>query len=106
MSTTYTDDWPELFGMTLDDWLCTGTVHDIPPALSWDRVRLRVVDEVNARLAGRWDAVLDPTGTITSSSRELFEPGVMKKIAGEVRGVTIDSADWMARPDLRHDAGR
>lgn len=104
--TTYTDDWPELFGMTLDDWLCTGTVHEIPPALSWDRVRSQVVDAVNARLADRWDAVLDTTGTITSSSRELFEPGVLKKIAGEVRVATIDSPDWMARPALRHDARR
>ncbi|WP_336082786.1 hypothetical protein [Nocardia sp. SSK8] len=104
--TTYTDDWQELFGMTLDDWLCTGTVTAIPPSLDWDRVRTHVVDEVNTRLSHDWTATLDPAGTITSTSPALFAPGTMKTIVAAVRVDTIDSPTWMSQPALQtHPSG-
>ncbi|MFC6010459.1 hypothetical protein [Nocardia lasii] len=99
--TTYTGQWTDVFGMTIDDWLCTGTVSDIPADLSWGRVRRQVVVEVNDRLPGGWGAVVEESGAITSTSPEIFEPGRLAKVASEVRVATIDSAVWMSQVGVR-----
>ncbi|MFD6399274.1 hypothetical protein [Nocardia sp. NPDC060249] len=90
--------------MTLDDWLCTGTVNEVHPDLSWDRVRRHAVAEMNTRLAGSWNAVVDETGMISSASLELFDDGHMKVIATEVRVATIDSIAWMSQLSVRRQA--
>ncbi|MGW6619790.1 hypothetical protein ACWF99_01085 [Nocardia sp. NPDC055002] len=104
--TTYTEQWSELFGMTLDDWLCTGTVNEVHPDLSWDRVRRHAVAEMNKRLADSWSAGVDEAGTISSASLELFDEGHMKAIATEVRIATIDSVAWMSQLSVRRQADR